>query len=97
MPNRHHIFRIHPASYWTFRCITSWRPSNRSLDRVHPSYGHYSNDHYYNYERDNDFYVAWDAVSRERDRFQAWMQRHVLDTADIAEYHRSLDQALASA
>ena len=50
----YHIFRIHPASYWTFRCITSWRPSNRSLDRVHPSYGHYSNDHYYNYERDND-------------------------------------------
>jgi hypothetical protein len=54
IPNRHHIFRIHPASYWTFRCITSWRPSNRSLDRAHTSYGHYNNDHYYNYERDND-------------------------------------------
>jgi glutaconate CoA-transferase subunit A len=31
------------------------------------------------YDRDNDFYVAWDAVSRDRDRFVAWMQEHVLE------------------
>jgi glutaconate CoA-transferase subunit A len=27
--------------------------------------------------RDNDFYVAWDAISRDRDRFRAWMKEHV--------------------
>ncbi len=37
-----------------------------------PSYAHgYS-------ERDNDFYVAWDAISRDRDTFRAWMEAHVL-------------------
>lgn len=28
--------------------------------------------------RDNDFYVAWDAISRDRDSFRAWMEAHVL-------------------
>ena len=28
--------------------------------------------------RDNDFYAAWDAISRDRDRFTAWMREHVL-------------------
>ncbi len=38
----------------------------------HPSYTHgYS-------ERDNDFYVAWDAISRDRDTFARWMETHVL-------------------
>jgi glutaconate CoA-transferase subunit A len=30
------------------------------------------------YERDNRFYVAWDSVSRDRDRFLAWMDTNVL-------------------
>ena len=51
---------------------------------AHPSYAHGY------YDRDNDFYVAWDAISRDRDRFQAWMERHVLETADVAEYRASL-------
>ena len=51
---------------------------------AHPSYAHGY------YERDNDFYVRWDEISRDRDRFMKWMQRHVLDTADVEEYHRSL-------
>jgi len=51
---------------------------------AHPSYAHGY------YERDNDFYVAWDAISRDRDRFQEWMQQHVLDTADVHEYRASL-------
>ena len=39
---------------------------------AHPSYtSGYS-------ERDNDFYVAWDAVSRDRDAFQAWIGENVL-------------------
>jgi glutaconate CoA-transferase subunit A len=38
----------------------------------HPSYTHgYS-------ERDNAFYVAWDAISRDRDSFGEWMEEHVL-------------------
>jgi glutaconate CoA-transferase, subunit A len=28
--------------------------------------------------RDNDFYRAWDAISRDRERFAAWMDEHVL-------------------
>ncbi|HXR43027.1 MAG TPA: CoA-transferase, partial [Acidothermaceae bacterium] len=40
---------------------------------AHPSYTHgYS-------ERDNDFYVQWDAISRDRDTFLAWMKENVLD------------------
>ena len=43
---------------------------------AHPSYAAgYS-------RRDNGFYYAWDAVSRDRDRFQAWMHEHVLDHQD---------------
>jgi len=38
-----------------------------------PSYAHGY------YERDNDFYVAWDAISRDRDTFTDWMREHVLE------------------
>jgi glutaconate CoA-transferase subunit A len=58
---------------------------------AHPSYAHGY------YERDNDFYVAWDAISRDRDRFQAWIDRHVLGTADVDEYRASLAAAPAPA
>jgi glutaconate CoA-transferase, subunit A len=54
---------------------------------AHPSYAHGY------YDRDNDFYVAWDEIGRDRDRFRAWMQRHVLDTADVAGYRASLAAA----
>jgi len=39
----------------------------------YPSYSHGYN------RRDNDFYVAWDAVSRNRETFASWMKHHVLD------------------
>ncbi len=39
---------------------------------AHPSYAHGY------YDRDNAFYVAWDAISRDRDTFRAWMEQHVL-------------------
>ena len=58
---------------------------------AHPSYAHGY------YDRDNDFYVRWDEISRDRDRFRAWMQRHVLDTADVAEYHASLAAEMTAA
>jgi glutaconate CoA-transferase subunit A len=30
------------------------------------------------YDRDNDFYVAWDEISRDRDTFTSWIDEHVL-------------------
>jgi glutaconate CoA-transferase subunit A len=54
---------------------------------AHPSYAH---DYY---DRDNAFYVEWDTISRERNEFQEWMRRHVLQTADVTEYHASLRAA----
>jgi hypothetical protein len=39
--------------------------------------------------------VRWGEVSRERESFRAWMERHVLGTADVDEYHRSLEVAVA--
>ena len=58
---------------------------------AHPSYSHGY------YDRDNAFYVSWDGISRDRDRFLAWMQSHVLDTGDVAEYHRMLSESEATA
>src|SRR5499427_8706971 len=55
---------------------------------AHPSYAHGY------YERDNDFYVAWEAISRDRDTFLSWMQRHVLETADVGEYRARLLEAV---
>jgi glutaconate CoA-transferase subunit A len=56
---------------------------------AHPSYAHGY------YDRDNEFYVGWEAISRDRETFAAWMQRHVLDTGDVQEYHRSLEAVAA--
>ena len=39
---------------------------------AHPSYAHGY------YDRDNDFYRAWDPIARDRDTFRAWMEEHVL-------------------
>ena len=45
------------------------------------------------YQRDNTFYEAWDAIARDRARFTAWMERHVLGTEDFAGYERSVAAA----
>jgi glutaconate CoA-transferase, subunit A len=57
---------------------------------AHPSYAHGY------YGRDNAFYQAWDAVSRDREEFLTWIDRHVLQTADVGEYHRSLERTFVS-
>ena len=44
---------------------------------AHPSYAHGY------YERDNEFYVAWDAISRDRDTFTTWMREHVLEGVPV--------------
>ncbi|HMK96917.1 MAG TPA: CoA-transferase [Acidimicrobiales bacterium] len=50
--------------------VTAVAPAPRG---AHPSYslGYY--------QRDNDFYVAWDSISRDRSTFLAWMRENVLD------------------
>jgi glutaconate CoA-transferase subunit A len=45
------------------------------------------------YSRNNAFYKQWDAIARERDTFSAWIQRHVIETNDFADFRRSLEQA----
>jgi glutaconate CoA-transferase subunit A len=48
------------------------------------------------YERDNAFYIAWDEVSRDRDRFTEWMRRHVFETRDWAEFRRSVGRSMGA-
>jgi len=43
-----------------------------------PSYAHGY------YVRDNAFYVEWDAISRDRDRFRTWIDEHVINPRDTA-------------
>jgi glutaconate CoA-transferase subunit A len=44
---------------------------------AHPSYAH-------GYDRrDNEFYRAWDGISRDRDTFLGWIEEHVHGTAAI--------------
>ncbi len=40
--------------------------------------------------RDNAFYKAWDAISKDRDAFTAWIDKHVLGTSSFAEYRESV-------
>lgn len=40
---------------------------------AHPSYAHGY------YARDNAFYVGWDAIARDRDRFREWIDEHVIN------------------
>lgn len=55
---------------------------------AHPSYAHGY------YERDNGFYLYWDTVAKDRETFQAWMKRHVLDTKDYAEFRRVVGETM---
>jgi len=54
---------------------------------AHPSYaaGYY--------ERDNRFYVAWDDIGRDRERFRAWLQEHIYGSADHAQLLKRLGVA----
>ena len=47
-----------------------------------PSYAHGY------YERDNVFYRQWDAISRDREQFCAWLKQSVLDTANFVDFQR---------
>jgi len=56
-----------------------------------PSYAHGY------YERDNFFYRAWDGISRDRETFSAWIEKHVLKTENFADYLRVLAETQAQA
>lgn len=58
---------------------------------AHPSYAHGY------YARDNAFCKRWDAASRDRETFAAWMERHVLGTDDHAAFLRSITEETAAA
>ena len=58
---------------------------------AHPSYAHGY------YARDNAFCKAWDAASRKRDTFTAWMERHVLGTRDHAAFLESIEKDAVTA
>jgi glutaconate CoA-transferase, subunit A len=45
------------------------------------------------YARDNRFYLEWDAISRERSRFERWMSEYVLESADHGQLLRRLGVA----
>ena len=48
------------------------------------------------YKRDNAFYKAWDAISRERDSFLAWMKTNVLEQGPEAFAQHGRQRALAA-
>jgi glutaconate CoA-transferase subunit A len=47
-----------------------------------PSYAHGY------YDRDNHFYREWDELSRTRESFQAWIERHIYQTETFEDYSR---------
>jgi glutaconate CoA-transferase, subunit A len=49
------------------------------------------------YARNNIFYRKWDEISRDRETFLGWTQRHILDTRDFVEYQRVLTQSAGEA
>jgi glutaconate CoA-transferase subunit A len=51
---------------------------------AHPSYAQGY------YDRDNPFYLQWDAVSADETRLRDWLEAHVLGTKDHREYVRKL-------
>ncbi|MDQ3386488.1 MAG: CoA transferase subunit A [Actinomycetota bacterium] len=53
---------------------------------AHPSYA----DGYY--DRDNGFYSDWDPIGRDREKFLAWMERHVIATGNFRAYSESISK-----
>jgi glutaconate CoA-transferase, subunit A len=54
---------------------------------AHPSYVQGS------YDRDNAFYLEWDAITRDEDALQRWLREWVLDVEDRAGYLEKLGAA----
>ena len=45
------------------------------------------------YPRNNAFYKKWDFISRERETFQKWLERHIMGTRDFGGFKQSLEEA----
>lgn len=45
------------------------------------------------YPRNNAFYKRWDSISKDRETFLAWMDKHILQTRDFAGFKQSLEEA----
>jgi glutaconate CoA-transferase subunit A len=45
------------------------------------------------YVRNNAFYKNWDGISRDRETFKAWIDRHIRSTKTFDEFRRSLEEA----
>ena len=54
---------------------------------AHPSYAQGY------YDRDNDFYVAWDEISRDAQRLETWLREFVYGVAGRAEYLNKIGEA----
>jgi glutaconate CoA-transferase subunit A len=54
---------------------------------AHPSYAQGY------YDRDNQFYLSWDEISRDQARTEAWIDEWIYDVADRAAYVRKLGAA----
>jgi len=45
------------------------------------------------YPRNNAFYKQWDIISKDRDTFLAWIDKHIMKTKDFEEFRRSVGVA----
>jgi glutaconate CoA-transferase, subunit A len=45
------------------------------------------------YPRNNAFYKQWDIISKDRDTFLAWIDKHIMNTKDFEEFRRSVGVA----
>jgi glutaconate CoA-transferase subunit A len=57
---------------------------------VHEPYGAHPSYAQGYYDRDNAFYLAWETISRDQARTEAWLAEWVYGVADRAEYVRKL-------
>ena len=59
---------------------------------VHEPYGAHPSYTQGYYDRDNDFYLKWDGISRDQEAVEEWLQEWVYDVADRAAYLEKLGQ-----
>jgi glutaconate CoA-transferase subunit A len=59
---------------------------------VHEPYGAHPSYVQGYYDRDNDFYLAWDKISRDQQATETWLQEWVYDCPDRAGYLQKLGQ-----
>jgi len=60
---------------------------------VHEPYGAHPSYVQGYYDRDNEFYLEWDGLSRDEDRVREWLDQWVYSVADRSEYLRKLGVA----